>query len=203
MSRCRTILGAVAFAVVVSVVPSRDAHAELIDFGAGMIYDSEQDLTWLDPAFAQPGQSTNTYYGATEWADSLSHEGYDDWRLPSRLDTSIEGGDNEVHRMLAQLEGWVFGPNLNDTVELLGMGDSGPFRTRQQYYFVWMHNEAYTYTHYMGYDIPDRLDFQGQARAVRKGAPTRSVPEPSTLGLLTLGAVAALGFGRRLARPKA
>ncbi|MEO5819187.1 MAG: PEP-CTERM sorting domain-containing protein [Vicinamibacteraceae bacterium] len=217
MSRYPAILGAVALATFFTALP-RDARADLIDYGGGMIYDSVQDLTWLDSSFAQPLHTSMpgdpqscgatpcdwfyTWRGASSWVGDLNYEGYNDWRLPGRLDPSSFGGDNEVHKMVAQLPGWEFGPNFGDSPELLRTGDKGPFRSSPGYYFVWLHEEPYTYTHYMGYDFPDHLDFSGQVRAVRAGRPVSTVPEPSTLGLVALGGIALLGLGRRAVKSR-
>lgn len=214
MSRCPTVVRVVALAALVLASPSREARAELINYGGGLIYDSEQDLTWLDPFYAQPAHTAMmgdpltcgespcdwfyTWTGATSWVADLDYEGYDDWRLPSRTDPSSFGGDNEVRRMLSQLSGWEFGPNIGDSYELLAAGDGGPFADQPAYYFIWLHDEPYTYTHYMGYDIPDHLDFSGNVRAVRSGAPVSKVPEPATLALVGLGALAAGWRIRRL-----
>ncbi|MCW8931127.1 MAG: DUF1566 domain-containing protein [Gammaproteobacteria bacterium] len=71
------------------------AHATLFDRGNGMIYDSDQDLTWLQDAnYAKTTghgiDGAMDWYTATEWADNLIYGGFDDWRLPSinKNDTS-------------------------------------------------------------------------------------------------------------------
>ena len=96
----RRMLAVVVLCFLVSVPP---AHAELIDFGGGLLYDAVQDLTWLDPFYAQPPhtlmfgdpavggctqEACDWYYtwrGATAWVAGLSYEGYNDWRLPDKL----------------------------------------------------------------------------------------------------------------------
>ncbi|MFH2063645.1 MAG: hypothetical protein ABIK15_00430 [Pseudomonadota bacterium] len=70
------------------------ATAELIDRGNGMIYDSDQDITWMQDAnyfytSAYPGGVVHTfggeqqYHDADIWADQLVYGGYNDWRLPT------------------------------------------------------------------------------------------------------------------------
>ncbi len=58
-----------------------NANAALVDRGNGMIYDSAQEITWLQDANTL-GSATN-WANASSWADNLEHGGYNDWRLPS------------------------------------------------------------------------------------------------------------------------
>jgi len=79
-----------------ALVLSTSANAILIDRGNGMIYDSAQDLTWLQDAnYAQTsGYDTDgrmDWATATAWADGLSYGGYDDWRLPGMTDNGNDG----------------------------------------------------------------------------------------------------------------
>jgi hypothetical protein len=72
------------------------AQATLIDRGNGMIYDSDQNLTWLQDAnytqtsgYDSDGQLT--WFSAKVWAEELVYGGYDDWRLPSVVDSGGTG----------------------------------------------------------------------------------------------------------------
>src|SRR5688572_13614169 len=70
-----------------SMFAAAPARADLIDLGGGMVYDSEQDLTWLtDMAYVQSSGADAdgrvSYLQAVEWVESLAFGGYDDWRLP-------------------------------------------------------------------------------------------------------------------------
>lgn len=67
-----------------------DAHAALYDRGNGMIYDSTQNITWLqDMNYASTsGAATDSYSGmswsdANTWAANLNYGGYQGWHLPS------------------------------------------------------------------------------------------------------------------------
>ena len=72
------------------------AQAALIDRGNGLIYDSTQNITWLQDAnyaltsgFDADGKMDwNT---ATTWAANLVYQGYSDWRLPTIIDTGAPG----------------------------------------------------------------------------------------------------------------
>ena len=212
MSRFPAVVRSLFVIALLIGLPSRDARADLIDYGGGLIYDTVQDLTWLDPAFAQPlhgaaGSSecalvgcdwNYTWTGATAWTAGLSYEGYDDWRLPDKFTPGFYGGDNELHRMLEQLRGWQFDLDPVDGWTLVTAGERGPFQALPEYWLVWM-DEANTYTSRAGgggYDIPDRLTDSRQVRLVRSGAPVSGVPEPSTLALVAVGALVVARFRR-------
>jgi len=214
MSRCSAFVRSLFVIALLVGLPSREARADLIDYGGGLIYDTVQDLTWLDPAFAQPqhvpgvtgpigcelvGCDWNyTWPGANAWTAGLSYEVYNDWRLPDKFDSGPFGGDNELRRALTQLSGWQFGSVGTNSFELLQAGDRGPFQARPEYWSVWM-DERFTYTSGAagdGYDIPDRLASSRLIRPVRSGAPVSKVPEPSTLALVVAGALAVARFRR-------
>lgn len=66
---------------------STASHATLIDRGNGMIYDSIQNLTWLqDTNYAKTSgydsDGLMDWDAAMNWVANLTYGGYDDWRLP-------------------------------------------------------------------------------------------------------------------------
>ncbi len=90
----KLILVAASLALLVGGIST--ASATLIDRGNGMIYDSDQNLTWLQDAnYAQTsGYDTDgrmNWNAATTWADSLIYGGYSDWRLASVTDNGDDG----------------------------------------------------------------------------------------------------------------
>ena len=61
------------------------SNAELFDRGGGLIYDSDQDLTWTKNAGMFYGRQYDVIdeVGAVTWAENLEFGGFDDWRLPT------------------------------------------------------------------------------------------------------------------------
>jgi hypothetical protein len=75
-------------AVAVALCSATVAHAALYDRGNGMIYDSTQDITWLQDANYAKTTGYDpaggmTWDQATAWAAQLNFGGYADWRLSS------------------------------------------------------------------------------------------------------------------------
>lgn len=73
-------------------------HADLVDRGGGLIYDTDFDITWLaDACYAKTSgyddDGLMTWSAATTWADQLVYGGYDDWRLPTALNQDGTGPD--------------------------------------------------------------------------------------------------------------
>lgn len=69
-------------------VSALDVHAALYDRGNGMIYDSAQDITWLQDAnyamtSGYDADGKMLYSDAYMWAQNLVYGGATGWRLPS------------------------------------------------------------------------------------------------------------------------
>ncbi len=63
---------------------STTTQAILIDRGNGMIYDSDQNITWM--ADANHSQKRMDWDEAMKWASDLTYGGFHDWRLPATLE---------------------------------------------------------------------------------------------------------------------
>jgi hypothetical protein len=102
------MVGALCVGVLLSARPAR---ADLIDLGNGMIYDTVQDLTWLqDLTFVQTSgfdaDGRLTYDQAAAYVAGLSFGGYDDWRLPQSRNNELgKFSDDEITSLVAQLGG--------------------------------------------------------------------------------------------------
>lgn len=86
--------GSIFFSILcatVLVVVSTASNAELIDRGGGLIYDSDQDLTWTQNA----GMFAGSWDAAMAWAEGLVFGGVGGWRLPTttQLDDATCSGD--------------------------------------------------------------------------------------------------------------
>jgi len=71
------IYSSLIFCISVFIVTS--VNAELIDRGGGLIYDTEQDLTWAQDAGLFGGNWDN----AMTWVSGLTLGGVSGWRLPT------------------------------------------------------------------------------------------------------------------------
>ncbi len=94
----------VQIAATLALGLSTTAQATLMDRGNGMIYDSDQDITWLQDAnYAKTSgydDDGRMYWDeAMAWVDGLIYGGYDDWRLPTIIDTD-EPGVGDWNNML-------------------------------------------------------------------------------------------------------
>lgn len=97
-------------ALILTLSMASSANAALIDRGNGMVYDSDQNLTWLQDAnyaatsgYAAANAIDNGasaydnilangrmgWDAATTWAANLNYGGYNDWRLPTATDTNL------------------------------------------------------------------------------------------------------------------
>ena len=75
-------VAAMAGACVFSLI-SIPSHAELIDNGGGLIYDTVLDITWAQPELATPPPAGyRSWDDANDWAAGLTLGGVDGWRLP-------------------------------------------------------------------------------------------------------------------------
>lgn len=75
---------------------STTADATLLDRGNGMIYDTDQNLTWLkDANYAKTSgydaDGAMSWDDAMFWAGNLVYGSYSDWRLPTLADTGTPG----------------------------------------------------------------------------------------------------------------
>ncbi len=93
------------------------AHADLIDIGGGMVYDSALDVTWQqDPNYAQTSgydaDGLMTFDEANTWAATLIHGGTGGWRLPTFDSNNPRPGTatsaNEIGSLLMELTGGGF-----------------------------------------------------------------------------------------------
>ncbi len=180
------------------------AHAALFDRGGGMIYDSSQDITWLqDGNYAltsgypisydccgqpDPLPGSMSMDQQVTWADGLTVGGFTDWRLPRAVFASADYLEmfsspetSELYTLFQQLGS----PPIDQTT-------AGPFFNIQDTYYAvgWFNGEP-IYPVIGWWGELGRFDYQTQfyegAWAVRDGDVMAAIPEPSTWALLLTG----------------
>ncbi len=167
------------------------ASAALIDRGNGLIYDSDQDITWL-----QEASGIMNWYAAQEWIAAMNaanYKGYNNWRLPYTVNNPLLQGVNITSSEM----GYMYYVNLGNVAD---QGNNpGPFSGFMNHVF-WSNaldnNWAWVF-HFdrSGYQQLRRSDYYGMnVWAVRDGD---VVPEPSSLLVLLTGAAGLCGFALR------
>ncbi|MEE9215589.1 MAG: DUF1566 domain-containing protein [Thermodesulfobacteriota bacterium] len=112
------------------------ANATLYDRGGSLIYDSDQDITWLQDAnYAQTsGHDSDglmTWDNAMVWADQLVYGGFDDWRLPTTEDGPYVFGYNGTttagYNITTSEMGYMYYVNLGNPWYSGILNNTGPF----------------------------------------------------------------------------
>lgn len=206
------------------VAASGAAPAALIARGGGMVYDSDQDITWLQDW----GMVGALYWQpAMDWAADLVHGGYDDWRLPTTAqpdascDAVLDPGGGHApqsfgYGCMGSELGYLFHHHLGGVAGqsvLDGSGDSaqqiaqlalfsnlddGPYWSGTSYApdpsLAWRFDLRIGYQA-IGNKLPDGSGLR--VVAVRDGDVVSTVPEPTAMAL----ALTALGLAL-VARPR-
>jgi len=206
------------------------AYADLINRGGGFIYDTVYDVTWLADAnyamtsnYDADGQMT--WVEAMTWADQLEYGGYDDWRLPTALDSlgkpptndyrnpynwnNIEMGHLFYDELGGTAEQSIHGsadPDLALFINIQGDLWTNPNGTVDGSKPYWTStlgpwNRHWYFAFSNGSQWAQPNTYEGFAWAVRDGD-VAPVPEPTTILLLGTGLIGLAGFGRKKIRKK-
>lgn len=187
------------------------SNATLIDRGNGMIYDSFQNLTWLQDAnhAKTSGYDSDGLMGwneAVAWANNLTYGGYDDWRLPQLDIISTGFGFSLIFSEILLgpatnlSTGICFQPTVpNNSNQGIGCVPGNPLFTNIDSVPFWYGNEdgnSAWASDVGGFLYPIALYPKSESFhtwAVRDGDVT-AVPEPGTLLLLALGLACMAGI---------
>ncbi len=167
---------------------SSTVTAALIDRGNGMIYDSDQNLTWLQDA-SMSDFDAEDWHAAMSWVDNLNHGGFSDWRLPSADLTCASFSWISANTCTGNELGRLF-VELGAPVDFGSSSSWGPFND-VQYFMYWSNTEygselASLFLIDVGVQIEFNKSFRaGYVWAVRSGDVT--VAEPGALLLLLTG----------------
>ena len=186
----RTTLGGLLLsaACLVSV-----ANATLIDRGNGMIYDSVQDITWLQDA--NMAGTTMIWDDAVAWAGGLSVGGFNDWRLFNAAPSCVLSSNctgNELGHLFYNEFGVTAGSSIY-TATGAGLDNLNLF-TNVQNFVYWSGTEyapntngAWYFNTGNGVQNRSLKNYRPYyAWAVRDGD-VAAVPAPGTLAMFGLG----------------
>ena len=209
-------LSRLALAAALSVA-TLSAQAALVARPGGMVYDTVQNITWL--------QNWNTngrmdWTTANNWANNLVYGGFDDWRLPTTNTTASSNcsaslnpgggfpqqyfGYNCTGSEMGHMFYNEFGATAGQSILAGSNAANLALFTNVQSGYYWSGTEyapipgvAWLFDANVGYQ-----DFDGKylalfAVAVRPGDVAASVPEPQTLALVLLALGATVVARRR------
>ena len=143
------------------------AHADLINNGGGLIYDTAQNITWYD-------YQTNpmTFGQAQAWANGLTVAGASGWTLPSAGPSPVLGGTTQAnYNVTSGQMGYLFYDELGDqglfapngsinAPPVIGLVNKGPFQnlTGGYYWTGTVYGPEAQDAWYFGYTGSDFVD---------------------------------------------
>jgi hypothetical protein len=204
MNRVKLLLTAITLAL-----PTINANAALYDRGNGMIYDSTQNITWLQDAnYAKTSgydaDGVMTWDQAKAWSNSLTYDGISGWRLASEKPANINTGcstfdgtcdvsynntHSEIGHLYFELGNVAYYSTTGALQSGYGFQHSGPFLNAQNYIY-WENeasatntNQAWVYATFSGgSDLLYKNSHLLNAWAVHDGD-VAAVPVPATAWL--------------------
>ena len=184
---------------------SESGHIYLHDYGNGLIYDYDQDITWLQDAnyamtsgYDSDGRMTWTECMA--WTEQFIYEGFDEWRLPTTEPPEYGyRNDSEMGHLFYQVLGLSSDQNYKAN---FGVPFTGPFIGigALSYWSSTEHDadNAWRFDWGNGIQYYDSISSRRYAWAVYDGnIGVAPIPEPSTMLLFGSGLIGFMGFRRK------
>lgn len=193
-----------ALAAALSVA-TLSAQAALVARSGGMVYDTVQNITWLQNWNTNGVMNWNTAYA---WADNLVYGGFSDWRLPTSLNADGTGPSCSAFNCSGSEMGHMFYNEFGATAgnSILSGSNAANLAlfTNVQSNIYWSGTE-YALSPADAWDFYTDSGAQSlfgkglalYAVAVRTGDVAASVPEPQTLALALLALGATMVARRR------
>ncbi|MEK6775981.1 MAG: DUF1566 domain-containing protein [bacterium] len=168
--------------------------------GEFVVLDEDTNLMWVQDAnlamtLGDDADGIMNWATAMGWADGLSYAGYDDWRLPSALNSDGSGPCNGYGCSDSEM-GHLF------YVEGVTSSSPSPFTNVQSPYVLSTELNSYFVWHFYMYGLQNTYYTDSNvyyAWAVRS-ADVAAVPEPGTLFLLGTGLSGLALFRKRAKR---
>ncbi len=182
-------------AVVLLLGTAGISGATLSDRGGGLIYDEDQDITWLQYAnyaytSGYDSDGLMNWDAAVTWADQLVYGGYDDWRLPTTPGTN---------------EGTISEGEMGHLYYVDGVTPSSPglfFNLESSFYWSGTEDsanpddDAWRFGFNNGFQGIATKVLENRAWAVRQGD-SAPIPEPTTMLLLGSGLIGLAGLRKK------
>lgn len=177
-------------------VMSVSANAALVDNGDGTITDTDRGIMWLQDAnyamtSGYDADGRMTWDESMTWADTLIYAGFDDWRLPSALNSDGSGPCSVFETCTDSEMGHLY------YIEEITLSSPGPFTNINQNYWAntrWDPNPAIAAWHF-DFEWGEQDGLVDPAGVGGVGWAVRVVPEPVSSTLFLIGG-ATLGFRR-------
>lgn len=211
--------------ILCALLLSASTHAQLIDRGSGLIYDSDLDATWLmDANYAMTSgydsDGLMTKQESIDWASQLQYAGFSNWSLPTVFDQNpsgcvavlFSGGDcgfnvdtstGEMAHLFYDELGNIafFDVNGNGPQTGYGLSNTSYFNNLESYVYWAVPDQntitAWTFNFENGNQAVHNDGDEFYALAIHNGDIGAVVPVPAAIWLFSSGLVLFFGYVAR------